>query len=112
MPAFVSKERVERDGVLVYPEGVELPLSDVDEIRRQYPDAELELDGNGEVVGNVSKERVERDGVLVYAEGDPIPDADADELARQGLVSKTEARKMRKAAENKALAPEENKAAG
>jgi hypothetical protein len=32
---FPSKERVERDGVLVYAEGDAIPASDVDELRRQ-----------------------------------------------------------------------------
>jgi hypothetical protein len=35
MPEYRSKERVERDGVLVYPEGDLIPESDVAELRRQ-----------------------------------------------------------------------------
>jgi hypothetical protein len=32
---FISKERVERDDVLVYAEGDEIPATDVDELVRQ-----------------------------------------------------------------------------
>lgn len=35
MPEYRSKERVERDGVLVYPEGDLIPESDTAELRRQ-----------------------------------------------------------------------------
>lgn len=35
MPEYRSKERVERDGVLVYPEGDLIPESDVEELERQ-----------------------------------------------------------------------------
>lgn len=35
MAEYPSKERVERDGVLVYPEGFPIPESDVAELRRQ-----------------------------------------------------------------------------
>lgn len=93
---FYSNERVERDGVLVYAEGAEIPVEDLDELHRQG------LVPKGQSVEDVtyeSTERVERDGVLVYAEGDEIPPTDADELARQGLVSKREASKLAAEAE-------------
>lgn len=35
MAEYLSKERVERDGVLVYPEGSPIPESDVAELERQ-----------------------------------------------------------------------------
>lgn len=35
MPEYRSKERVERNGVLVYPEGDLIPESDTEELRRQ-----------------------------------------------------------------------------
>lgn len=35
MPQYPSKERVERDGVLVYAEGDPIPDTDTDELRRQ-----------------------------------------------------------------------------
>lgn len=71
---YPSKERVERDGYLVYAEGDEL-AGDPDEMTRQgyEPDSVLVV---------VSGERVERDGILVYTEGDDIS-ADPDEIARQ-----------------------------
>lgn len=80
MPYYVSKERVERDGVLVYAEGDEIPATDVDELERQGYEVE-----DGVAAPNLSTERVVRDDVLIYAEGDEIPDEDLDELERQGL---------------------------
>lgn len=35
MPHYPSKERVERDGVLVYPEGFPIPEDDIAELERQ-----------------------------------------------------------------------------
>ena len=35
MPQYPSKERVERDGVLLYPEGFPIPESDTEELQRQ-----------------------------------------------------------------------------
>lgn len=35
MPHYPSKERVERDGVLVYPEGFPIPEDDTAELERQ-----------------------------------------------------------------------------
>ncbi len=35
MPEYRSKERVERDGVLIYPEGDVIPETDVEELERQ-----------------------------------------------------------------------------
>lgn len=35
MAHYPSKRRVERDGVLVYPEGFPIPEDDVDELRAQ-----------------------------------------------------------------------------
>lgn len=67
MPQYKSKERVERDGVLVYAEGDDIPESDTDELERQgYP-----TDGS-QPDTRPSPERVERDGYLVVAEGDPV----------------------------------------
>lgn len=80
MGYFTSKERVERDGYLVYAEGDEIPATDVDELKRQG----YVTDDVAEVEPNLSKERVVRDGVLIYAEGDVIADSDLDELERQG----------------------------
>lgn len=93
---FISTERVERDGYLVYAEGAEIPADDIDELHRQglVPKGETVEDNTYR-----STERVERDGVLVYAEGDEIPATDADELARQGLVTKREATKLAAEAE-------------
>jgi len=73
---YPSKERVERDGVLVYAEGDDL-LNDPDEMRRQgyKPDS----DDTTEPV--IATERVERDGVLVYAEGDVIDPADEETIS-------------------------------
>ena len=79
---YPSKERVERDGVLVFAEGDDL-INDPEEATRQGYTVD---EDTGEVP--VSKERVERDGVLVYSEGDVIPADDTDELARQGYLDK------------------------
>lgn len=35
MPHYPSKQRVERDGVLVYPEGFPIPEGDIAELERQ-----------------------------------------------------------------------------
>lgn len=72
---YPSKERVERDGVLVYAEGDDL-LNDPDEAKRQGYDVDIE---EGAATVRVA-ERVERDGVLVAAEGDEIPAEQAEEL--------------------------------
>jgi hypothetical protein len=90
---YPSKERVERDGVLVYAEGDEL-LNDPDEAQRQGYDVDDELEPKR------ATERVERDGVLVYAEGDVIDETADDE---------PEEPKSRKAGANKAMKPATNK---
>lgn len=68
---YPSKERIERDGVLIHAEGDDL-LNDPDEAKRQgykiEPDAEP----------RIATERIERDGVLIAAEGDVIPDEPAE----------------------------------
>lgn len=47
MPHYPSKERVERDGVLVYPEGFPIPEDDTDELRRQGYLAEAKAKQSG-----------------------------------------------------------------
>lgn len=64
---YPSKERVERDGVLVHAEGDDL-LNDPDEAKRQGYKVETDP------TPKLATERIERDGVLVDAEGDPVPD--------------------------------------
>lgn len=71
---YPSKERVERDGVLVHAVGDDL-VNDPDEAKRQG----YKVDGSDGATVTVT-ERVERDGVLVAAEGDEIPADQAEEL--------------------------------
>ncbi len=71
---YPSKERVERDGVLVHAVGDDL-VNDPDEAKRQG----YKLDGSDGATVTVT-ERVERDGVLIAAEGDEIPADQAEEL--------------------------------
>lgn len=81
---YPSKERVERDGVLVHAEGDDL-INDPDEAARQG--YKLDRDDTGEPVR--ATERVERDGVLVYAEGDVIDPADEETISTVGPARKT-----------------------
>lgn len=83
---YPSKERVERDGVLVYAEGDDL-LNDPDEAKRQGYKVDDDF-GPDEVVVS---ERVERDGVLVAAEGDVITAEEAKELGIKGAKPAEEA---------------------
>lgn len=76
---YPSKERVERDGVLLYAEGDDL-IGDPDEARRQGYDPDTEA-GAATVTAT---ERIERDGVLIAAEGDEIP---VDQAAELGLAT-------------------------
>lgn len=70
---YPSKERVERDGVLIHAEGDDL-IGDPEEAKRQG----YTIDESASPEPRVATERIERDGVLVAAEGDPLPD-DFDE---------------------------------
>lgn len=84
---YPSKERVERDGVLIHAEGDDL-INDPDEATRQG--YEIEPEPSEEI----ATERIERDGVLVAAEGDPIPGtAVAPEPAKKAPARKTPAKK-------------------
>ncbi len=92
---YPSKERIERDGVLIHAEGDDL-AGDPDEAARQG----YKLDGaEGDVV--VAPERIERDGVLVYAEGDVIDSADEETIAEVGKARKPAAAKPEKPAADK-----------
>jgi hypothetical protein len=71
---YPSKERVERDGVLVHAEGDDL-INDPDEARRQGYDPDTEEGA----VTRTATERIERDGVLIAAEGDVIPNVADDQ---------------------------------
>lgn len=94
MSRYTSKERVERDGVLVYAEGDDIPDTDPDELKRQgYP-----TDGTGAKTVRAT-ERIEQDGVLLYAEGDEIPAEVAERLGIKG----------EKPAANKSETPATNK---
>lgn len=73
---YPSKERVERDGVLVYAEGDDIPSSDIDELKRQGYDP-ADIAGARTVRAT---QRIEQDGVLLYAEGDEIPAEAAERL--------------------------------
>jgi hypothetical protein len=70
---YPSKERVERDGVLVYAEGDDL-INDPDEAKRQG----YTIGEDTEAEPRIATERVERDGVLVAAEGDVLPSEDGE----------------------------------
>lgn len=83
---YPSKERVERDGVLVYAEGDDIPVTDAEELKRQGYNADTE---DGARTVRVA-ERFEQDGVLVYAEGDEIPADVADRLGVKTGASDTE----------------------
>jgi len=84
---YPSKERVERDGVLVYAEGDEL-LNDPDEAKRQGYKVEPEAEPKR------ATERIERDGVLVAAEGDVLP-ADEDEQPKPAPKKASRTRKSK-----------------
>lgn len=78
---YPSKERVERDGVLVHAEGDDL-INDPEEAMRQG----YEIDEEAEP--EITTERIERDGVLIAAEGDPLP-AEIDEPAKTAEPKKS-----------------------
>jgi hypothetical protein len=80
MTTFPSKERVERDGVLVYAEGDEIPASDTETLKAQGYNPN---DATGASTVTVT-ERIERDGVLVAAEGEEIPAEAAERLGIKG----------------------------
>lgn len=93
---FPSKERVERDGVLVYAEGDDIPTADADELTRQgYNPADAE--GARAVI---AEQRIEVDGVLLYAEGDEIPAEVAERLGLKAAAKQDD--KAEKAPANKA----------
>ena len=97
---YPSKQRVERDGALVYAEGDDL-LADPDEAKRQG----YKLDAAAPVIAT---SRVERDGVLVYAEGDVIPaddEAAAGQAKKQAKADEAGADKAERPAANKARKP-------
>lgn len=98
MSKYPSKERVERDGTLVYAEGDDIPETDVDELKRQGYDPDDET--GAQTVR--ATERIEQDGVLLYAEGDEIPADVADKLGIKGAPVE----------DNKGEAPAANKARG
>lgn len=70
---YPSKERVERDGVLIHAEGDDL-INDPDEAKRQG----YKIDDPSESEPRRATERIERDGVLIAAEGDILPPEDDD----------------------------------
>lgn len=78
---YPSKERVERDGVLVHAEGDDL-LTDPDEAKRQGYKVDTE-EGAQTVTAT---ERIERDGVLVAVAGDEIPVERAEEIGVSKLA--------------------------
>lgn len=80
---YPSKERIERDGVLIYAEGDDIPVTDEGELKRQGYDVEPEA------ASITATERIERDGVLLYAEGDEIP---AEAAERLGIKAKAAAK--------------------
>jgi hypothetical protein len=81
---YPSKERIERDGVLVHAEGDDL-INDLEEAKRQGYD----VDADGPATVRVT-ERVEKDGVLVAAEGDELPADQAKDLGiKSAAVEKT-----------------------
>lgn len=68
---YPSKERIERDGVLIHAEGDDL-IDDPDEAKRQG----YKIDESADAEPQIATERIERDGVLIAAEGDVLPEGE------------------------------------
>lgn len=84
---YPSKERVERDGVLIHAEGDDL-VGDPEEAKRQG----YKLD-ESDARTITATERIEHDGVLVAIEGDEIPLVQAEELGLKPAAKKSPAKK-------------------